>query len=95
MKPLTELQKQQYERMIELSNKAHQRYLDAGGDPQRASGSLHGNSYMTDEEKQEFLALGRQLSGTYVKDGYVHCQGRSWKLPENSPLLKEQVEAES
>jgi hypothetical protein len=84
MKQLTRLQQQQYQRMIELSTLARQRYLEAGGEPRRASGSLHGNSYMTAEEKQEFLALGRQLSGIYVKDGYAHCQGRSWKLPENS-----------
>ncbi|CAA9307684.1 hypothetical protein AVDCRST_MAG92-5595 [uncultured Coleofasciculus sp.] len=84
MKQLTGLQQQQYQRMIELSTLARQRYLEAGGEPRRASGSLHGNSYMTAEEKQEFLALGRQLSGIYVKDGYAHCQGRSWKLPENS-----------
>ncbi len=53
------LQKQQYQRMIELLDKARYRYLEAGGDPKRASGSLHGNSYMTAEEKQEFLELGR------------------------------------
>ncbi len=88
MNQLRELQKQQYQRMIELSDLARQRYLEAGGDPRRASGSLHGNSYMSAEEKQEFLALGKQISGIYVKDGYVNVHGRSWKLPENSLLPK-------
>jgi hypothetical protein len=78
------LQKQQYQRMIELSDKARHRYLEAGGDPKRASGSLHGNSYMTAEEKQEFLELGRQLSGIYLQDGYVHVHGRSWRFSKNS-----------
>jgi hypothetical protein len=49
---------------------------------------------LTDEERQEAAQIMRQMFGVTVKDGYVHCQGRSWKLPENSPLLKEQIEAE-
>jgi hypothetical protein len=56
---------------------------------------LHGNGHLTDEERKELFSLGAQLSGFYVKDSYGHCQGRSWKLPDNSPLLKEQVKAES
>lgn len=35
----------------------------------------------------------RQMFGITVKDGYVNCQGRSWNLPD-SPLIKEQIEAE-
>lgn len=95
MSNTTELRKQQYERFKELFAIARQRYLDAGGDPRRSSGSLHGNGHLTDEERKELFALGAQLSGFYVKDSYGHCQGRSWKLPDNSPLLKEQVRAES
>jgi hypothetical protein len=90
----TELQKQQYERFKELFDISRQRYLDAGGDRRRSNGSLHNNTHLTDEELQELFKLGRQLSGTYIQDGYVHSQGRSWKLPENSPLLKTQVETE-
>ncbi|NEO45748.1 MAG: hypothetical protein F6K55_17095 [Moorea sp. SIO4A3] len=82
MKPLSELQQQQYQRMIELSTLARKRYLDSGGDPNRASGSLHNENYMTAEEQQEFLVLARALSGIYTNNGYVYCQGRSWKLPE-------------
>lgn len=90
-----ELKKQKYERFKELFALARQRYLDAGGDPQRSNGSLHNNDYLTDEERKELSVLGRQLSGIRIIDGYVHCQGKSWKLPEDSPLLEEQVEAES
>lgn len=50
---------------------------------------------MTDEERQEAAKIMRQMFGVTVKDGYVHCQGRSWKLPEKSLLLKEQIEADS
>ena len=95
MTELTELKKQQYERFKELFAIARQRYLDAGGDPRRSSGSLHGNDYLTDEERQELSVLGRQLAGVRIINGYIHCHGRSWKLPDNSPLLQEQVEAES
>lgn len=87
----TELKKQQYERFKELFALGRERYLDAGGDPRRSNGSHRGNDYLTDKERKELAELGRKLSGFYVKDGYAHCQGRSWKLPENSPLLKEQV----
>jgi hypothetical protein len=92
----TELRKQQYKRMMELSDLALKRRLEleAAGDTHRRSGRK-GDDYLTEEERQEFFALVRKVSGFYVKDGYAHCQGKSWKLPENSPLLKKQVEAES
>lgn len=90
-----ELQKQQYERFKELFAINRQRYLENGGDPRRSSGSLHNNGHLTEEELKELFTLGRKLSGFHVKDGYAHCQGRTWKLPENSPLLKEQIEADS
>jgi hypothetical protein len=64
MKQLTESEKQKYQRMLELCAIARQRYLDAGGDPQTSSGSLNDNSYMTTEERHEFLELGRQLAAT-------------------------------
>ncbi|MBD2770774.1 hypothetical protein [Iningainema tapete] len=83
----TEL-KQQYERFKELFALGRQRYLDAGGDPQRSNGSLHGNDYLSQEERKELAELGRKLSGFYVQDGYAHVHGRSWKLPDNSPLVK-------
>lgn len=77
MRTPTELEKQQYQRMIELSDLARQRYLDDRGDPQRAADE----KYMTEEEKKEFFELGRLVFGVQVRDGEVYCQGRSWKLP--------------
>lgn len=92
MSNLTELQKKKYERMIELSNLAIQRRLDLGakGDTRRRSGRK-GDDYLTEAERQEFFTLGRQLSGFYVKDGYAHHLGESWKLPDDSPLLKDEA----
>ena len=95
MSDSNELKKQQYERFKELFALARQRYLDAGGDPQRSNGSLHNNEYLTEQERKELSILGRKLSEIRIVDGYVHCQGKSWKLPENSPLLQEEIEAES
>lgn len=63
---LTESQQQLYQRMLELSSLARQRYLAAGGDPKRSSGSLHQNSFMTEAEKQEFLELARQLAAANI-----------------------------
>ena len=96
MSDLTELRKQQYQRMIELSELAIQRRLEleAKGDTRRRSGRK-GDDYLTEEERKEYFELVRQLSGMQIIDGYIHCQGKSWKLPDNSPLLKAQVEAES
>lgn len=90
----TQVQKQKYERFKELFAIGKQRYLDAGGDPRRSSGSLHGNDYLTDEERKELITLGRELGGVKIIDGYVHTAGRSWKLPENSPLLNNQSQSE-
>ena len=57
MKEPTEMKTQQYQRMIELSDLARQRYLDAGGDRRRAADER----YMSDEEKKEYFELGRQV----------------------------------
>ena len=93
MNEANELRKKQYERFKELFALGRQRYLEAGGDPRRSNGSLHNNDFLSVEERKELAQKGRKLSGFYVKDGYAHCQGHSWKFPENSPLLK-QIEAE-
>jgi hypothetical protein len=91
----TEVRKQQYKRMLELAELAIQRRLDleAKGDIRRRTGRK-GDDYLTEEERQEFFELGRQLSGMRIIDGYIHCQGKTWKLPNNSPLLQGQIEAE-
>jgi len=92
----TELRKKQHERMVELSNLAIQRRLEleAKGDTRRRSGRK-GDDYLTEAERQEFFALGRQLSGFYVKDSYAHHLGESWKLADNSPLLKDEAKSEA
>lgn len=89
MTQVNELKTQKYERFKQLFAIARQRYLDAGGDPTRSSGSLHDNDYLTDEERQELFALGSQLSGDRIINGYIHSLGRTWKLPDNSPLLNQ------
>lgn len=91
MKEMTKLQKQQDARLAEILALGRQRYLDAGGDPRRCPSGRHGDDYLTDEERQEALMLGRKLTGMTVKDGYVHCQGRSWKLPDYSAQHDEAV----
>ena len=90
MKKMTKLQKQQDARLAEILALGRQRYLDAGGDPRRCPSGRHGDDYLTDEERQEALMLGRKLTGVTVKDSYVQCQGRSWKLPN---YLTQQDEA--
>jgi hypothetical protein len=60
----TELKKQQYQRLIEIFDKARQRYLDDGGDPNKSSGSFHRNDYLTEEDKQEIRDLGDRVFGS-------------------------------
>jgi hypothetical protein len=55
-KPMTNNLKHQ--RLQELFALSRQRYLDAGGRP---TGHADGNTYMTPDEKQEFLAIARAL----------------------------------
>lgn len=83
MKEQSELQKQQDVRLAQIMALGRQRYLEAGGDPGRCPSGRNSNDYLTDEERQEAFLLMRKLAGIFVKDGYVHCQGRSWKLPEH------------
>lgn len=82
MKEPKELEKQQYQRLNEIFAQARQRYLEAGGDPRRAAD----NRYLTDLEKKEAFSLGAQVFGIEVKDGYVHCQSHSWKLPNKQEV---------
>lgn len=91
MREAIELGKQQDSRLAELVARGRRRYLDAGGDPRRCPSGMHGDDYLTDEERREAIILMRKLAGITVKDGYVYCQGRSWKLPDR--LIKQQDEA--
>jgi hypothetical protein len=88
MRELTELQKKQEARLQELINIARKRYLDAGGDPKRCPSGRLGDDYMTDEERSEAIMLMRQSVGIRIVGDEVHCQGRSWKLPTNSPIAQ-------
>lgn len=83
MREPTELEKQQYERLGEIAALGRQRYLNAGGDPKRCPSGVNGDDYLSQEERQELLLLARKVFGIYTKDGYVHFQGRSWKLANN------------
>ncbi|MEH2130832.1 MAG: hypothetical protein V7K86_09270 [Nostoc sp.] len=55
------IKQQQAQRILELFAIARQRYLDAEGNPRRTPTGLKGDDYMTDEERQEALVLGRQI----------------------------------
>ncbi|QSJ15888.1 hypothetical protein JYQ62_29485 [Nostoc sp. UHCC 0702] len=95
MENWTEEQKQKYVRFQEILEIGKQRYLNAGGNPRLYRAGFKGQDYLTDEERKEAAKIMRQMFGISIINGYVHCQGRSWELPVNSPLYKEQVETES
>lgn len=80
MKEQTDLQKQQDVRLADIMALGRQRYLEAGGDPKRCPSGRNGDDYLTDEERIEAFLLMQKLAGISVKDGFVHCQGRAWKL---------------
>lgn len=61
MREPTELEKKQYQRLREIFATGRQRYLNAGGAPRHSAGSLHGQDYLTDEEKKEVVELGQQV----------------------------------
>lgn len=93
MKDWTEQQKQKFARFQEILDIGKQRYVEAGGNPRRYRAGFKNQDYLTDEERQEAAQIMRQMFGVTIKDGYVNCQGRSWKLPDNSSLLKRQIES--
>lgn len=84
MKEPTELQKQQLEKFREILDVGKQRYVDAGGDPRRYRAGFKDQDYLTDEERQAATSVMRQIFGITIKNGYVYCQGRSWKLPDGN-----------
>lgn len=61
--------------MRELAKISRQRYQDAGGDSHR---STNGNEWMTDEEKQEYLTLARQVYDSQSLANYLKKHG-SWR----------------
>lgn len=69
---------QQVQRILELFAIARQRYLDAGGNPQRTPSGLKGDDFMTDEERQEALILGRQIfNEEYIEQFLQHQNSQS------------------
>ncbi|MDZ8026626.1 MAG: hypothetical protein RMY36_017535 [Nostoc sp. SerVER01] len=91
----TEEQKQKYARFQEILEIGKQRYVEAGGNPRYYRAGFKGQDYLTDGERKEATRIMRQMFGISIANGYVYCQGRSWELPENLPLDKKQVEADS
>lgn len=88
----TEEQKQKFARFQEILANGKQRYIEATGNQRGYQGGFKGKDYLSDEERQEAAQIIRQMFGVTVKDGYVHCQGRAWKLAENSTSPKEKAE---
>lgn len=65
MTKIEHIKQLQAARMGELATIARQRYLDAGGDPRRSANE----KYMTEEERQEYLELARQVfDDEYIKN---------------------------
>ncbi|MBD2411319.1 hypothetical protein FACHB389_20855 [Nostoc calcicola FACHB-389] len=95
MANLTEKQKQKYARFQEILEIGKQRYVEAGGNPKHYRAGFKGQDYLTDEERKEATRIMRQMFGISIVNGYLSCQGHSLQLPENSPLDKKQVEADS
>ncbi len=80
---MKQTEQQQDARLAEIVALGQQRYLDAGGDPRSCTSGMHGDDYLTNEERQEALMLMQKLASIYIKNGYAYCQGRSWKLANN------------
>jgi hypothetical protein len=85
----TEEQRQKFSKFQEILELGKKRCVQAGGDSKRYRAGFKGEDFLTDEERQEAAMIMRQMFGVTIQDGYVFCQGRSWKLPQN-----EEIEAE-
>jgi hypothetical protein len=74
-----EQRKQFYQRMIELSDIAIQRKIElqSKGDTRYRSGRKE-DDYLTEEERQEFLLLARELGKITIESENIHCQGKTW-----------------
>ncbi len=68
IKKSMEQEKQQYARLHKILLMGRQRYLEAGGDPRRCPSGRNGDDYLSGEERQEALELGRKIFGIYAKD---------------------------
>lgn len=61
--------------MGELAKIARQRYLESGGYPHR---SASGHEWLTNEEKQEYLILARQVFAQESISNYLEERG-TWQ----------------
>lgn len=96
MREPNEIQKQQYKRFTEILEIGKQRYISATGKTRGYRSGVKGQDYLTDEEREEAKLLLRQMFGDIkVIDGYAHCQGRAWKVPDNSPLLNQDTKSKA
>lgn len=95
MREPNEIQKQQYKRFTEILEIGKQRYISATGKTRGYRSGVKGQDYLTDKEREEAKLLLRQMFGDIkVIDGYAYCQGRSWKLPDNSSI-KDKAESQA
>ncbi|AFY76109.1 hypothetical protein Ple7327_0677 [Pleurocapsa sp. PCC 7327] len=75
MTEINPIKQQQSLRIGELAKIARQRYLESGGDPHR---SANGNQWLNNEEKQEYLALARQVFDEQSIANYLKKHG-TWR----------------
>ncbi len=75
------LKQQQAQIMLELLAIARQRYLEAGGDPLTTPSGRKGDDYMTDKERQEALALGRQIFDEEYTNNFLMQRRNSQTAP--------------
>ncbi|MEH2374335.1 hypothetical protein [Nostoc sp.] len=71
------IKQQRSQRILELFAIARQRYLDAGGNPRRPPKGLKKDDYMTDEERQEALVLGKQIFPQEYVDNFLQQRQNS------------------
>ncbi len=68
MKRTTEQIKQQYDKLHKILLIGRQRYLAAGDDPRSCPSGRNGDDYLTAEERQEALELGRKIFNVDTKN---------------------------
>jgi hypothetical protein len=78
------LKQQQARRMLELFAIARKRYLDAGGDPRRTPSGRKGDDYMTEQERQEALELGRQVFDYGYINSYLETKRQNRQTANQS-----------
>ena len=85
MTTANESKRQKTRRMTETFDICRQRYLNAGGDPQK---SVDCNEWMTQQEQQEFFELGNQVVTDEDVAAYLKKHG-SWR--DRMTAMKEKM----